>query len=63
VEAVTCGCLSQLSSVEDGVEATGVSVGWLDFVVVTCGYCTSVKASDVAAEVVVGCASKGVLKI
>jgi hypothetical protein len=37
--------------VDDGVETTGVVVGWLDFAVVTCGYWTSVEASDAAAGV------------
>jgi hypothetical protein len=48
-EDVTCGCLS---SAEGGVEAAGVSVGWLEFVVVTCSCLNSVEASDVAAGVV-----------
>jgi hypothetical protein len=39
-EDFTCGCLS---SVEDGVEAAGVSVGWIGSEDVNCGCLSSVE--------------------
>ncbi len=48
-EGFTCGCLS---SAEDGVEAAGVSVGWIGSEDVTCGCLSSAEDGVEAAGVV-----------
>ncbi len=48
MKVVTCGCMS---SVEDGVEAAGVSVGGMGDEVVTCGCLSSVQDGVEAAGV------------
>jgi hypothetical protein len=50
-EDVTCSCLS---SVEDGVEAAGISVGGMGCEVVTCSCLSSVEDGVEAAGVSVG---------